>query len=340
MSDKRSISHIKLVTKVFLAVVIITFTSLSASHPLAPALLELTETARGEVNILWKLPLKTTTNSTVTPVFPKHCQQIGTVKATVEATARITRWQLNCGKAGIVGSTLTINNIASSKALAVLRVKTIDGRRYTKILNGNEDQFEVPARQSSAQVFVNYLEFGSKHMLAGWDHLLFVVALTLLVGVNRQLILVVSMFTLGHSVTLSLAAIGDWFLSPIVAEVFIALSIVLAFGAVLDAKANSLFVKRAWLIALLFGLLHGLGFANALSELGLPQEEVPVALLAFNIGIELAQLLFILVLIVIARLWMLTNTPWQGWRRFLPLYSMGGLAAFWFWQRVVELFTR
>jgi drug/metabolite transporter (DMT)-like permease len=92
-------------------------------------------------------------------------------------------------------------------------------------------------------------------------------------------------------------------------------------------------------MALLFGLLHGLGFANALSEFGLPQEEVPMSLLAFNIGIELAQLAFILVLIVIARLWTLTNVPWQGWWRFLPLYGMGGLAAFWFWQRVVELFT-
>ena len=339
MSCNWSISYIKVTIKVLLAAVAFTFTSLLVAHPLAPALLELTEIGSGEVNILWKLPLKTTASSAVTPVFPKHCQHTGLVKATIEETARITRWQLDCGKAGLVGSTLTINNIISSKAVAVLRVTTIDGRSYTKILSGNDNQFEVPARQSGAQVFVDYLEFGAKHMLAGWDHLLLVVALTLLVGVNRQLILVVTMFTLGHSATLSLAAIGYGSFPPIVAEVFIALSIVLAIGVVLDAKANSLFVKRAWLMALLFGLLHGLGFANALSELGLPQEEVPMALLAFNIGIELAQLALILVLIVVARLWALTNASWQGWWRFLPLYSMGGLAAFWFWQRVVELFT-
>jgi hydrogenase/urease accessory protein HupE len=339
ISYKWPVSCVKVAIKVFFTVVAITFTSLPVAHPLAPALLELTEVASGEVNVLWKLPLKTTTSNTVTPVFPKHCQRIGLVKVSVEATAKISRWRLACGEVGLIGATLTINNIASSKAVAVLRVTTIDGRSYTKILSGNENKFEVPVRQSGAQVFTDYLEFGGKHMLAGWDHLLFVVALTLLVGVNRQLILVVTMFTLGHSTTLSLSAIGYWSFPQIVAEVFIALSIVLAIGTVLDAKANSLFVKRAWLMALLFGLLHGLGFANALSELGLPQEEVPMALLAFNVGIELAQLAFILVLIVIARVWALTNTPWQGWWRLLPLYSMGGLAAFWFWRRVVELFT-
>jgi hydrogenase/urease accessory protein HupE len=339
MINKWTIKTIEAAIKILLSILVMSFTSLSLAHPLAPALLEITEIGSGKVNISWKLPLKTAVTSAVTPVFPKHCQQIGLSKSTVEATARITRWQLDCGRAGIIGSALIINNIISSKAVAVVRVNTLDGRSYTKILTADENQFVVPTRQTSTQVFANYFAFGGKHMLVGWDHLLFVVALTLLVGVNRQLVLVISMFTLGHSATLSLAAMGYRLFSPILAEVFIALSIVLAIGAVLDAKANSLFVKRAWLMALLFGLLHGLGFANALSELGLPQEAVSIALLAFNVGIEVAQLVFVLVLIVIARVWRFTHVPWQGWWRLIPLYSMGGLAAFWFWWRVVELFT-
>jgi hydrogenase/urease accessory protein HupE len=312
--------------------------SLSA-HPMAPALLELTEIDGAIVNVLWKLPLKAPAGIAVAPVFPKHCPQTGIAESTVEATARVTRWQLDCGEAGLVGSTITIDDIASTKAVAVLRVMTIDGRSYTKILSADENQFEVPARQTWAQVFFDYLVFGVEHLLTGWDHLLFVVALTLLVGVNRRLILVVTMFTLGHSVTLSLAATGRLVYPQIITEIFIALSIVLALAAVLDAKASSVFVKRAWLMALLFGLLHGLGFAGALNELGLPQEEVPMALLAFNIGIELAQLGLIVVLLVIVRIWSLTGIPWQGWSRVLPLYGMGGLAAFWFWQRIIQLFT-
>jgi hydrogenase/urease accessory protein HupE len=330
---------IKEAVKILLPLAALAFTSLLNAHPLAPTLLELTETGDGVVEVLWKVPLKTMPGSKVSPIFPEHCQQAGAFESTVEVTARITRWQSDCGGAGLVGSVLAINNITSSKAVAVLRVTTIDGRSYTKILSRDESQFEVPARQSGAQVFVDYMVFGGEHLLAGWDHLLFVVALTLLIGVSRRLILVVTMFTLGHCVTLSLAAINYLPFPQIVAEIFIALSIVLALGAALDAKSESLFVKRAWLMALLFGLLHGLGFASALAELGLPQEEVPMALLAFNVGIELAQLGFILVLLVIARLWALTNIPWQGWWRLLPLYCMGGLAAFWFWQRVVELFT-
>jgi hydrogenase/urease accessory protein HupE len=330
---------IKVGVKILLPLAVLAFASLLNAHPLAPTLLELTETGDGVVEVLWKEPLKAMPGSKVSPILPKHCQQSGALESAAEATARITRWQLDCGAAGLVGSTLTINNIVSSKAVAVLRVTTVDGRSYTKILSGNENKFEVPLRQSGAQVFVDYIVFGFEHLLAGWDHLLFVVALTLLVGVSRRLILVVTMFTLGHCVTLSLAAIKYLPFPQIVAEIFIALSIVLALGAALDAKSQSLFVKRAWLMALLFGLLHGLGFAGALSELGLPQEEVPMALLAFNIGIELAQLGFILLLLVITRLWALTNIPWQGWWRLLPLYGMGGLAAFWFWQRVVEFFT-
>jgi hydrogenase/urease accessory protein HupE len=312
--------------------------SLSA-HPMAPALLELTEIDGAIVNVLWKLPLKAPAGIAVAPVFPKHCQQTGIAESTVAATARVTRWQLDCGEAGLVGSTIAIDDIASTKAVAVLRVMTIDGRSYTKILSADENQFEVPTRQTRAQVFFDYLVFGVEHLLTGWDHLLFVVALTLLVGVNRRLILVVTMFTLGHSVTLSLAATGRLVYPQIITEIFIALSIVLALAAVLDAKASSVFVKRAWLMALLFGLLHGLGFAGALNELGLPQEEVPMALLAFNIGIELAQLGLIVVLLVIGRIWSLTGIPWQGWSRLLPLYGMGGLAAFWFWQRIIQLFT-
>jgi hydrogenase/urease accessory protein HupE len=330
---------IKVAIKVLLLVAAFTSAPLLSAHPLAPALLELTETGDGVVNILWKLPLKTIASSAVVPVFPTHCKKIGIAESTAEATARVTRWQLDCGEAGLVGATLAINNIASSKAVAVLRVITVDGRSYTKILNGDQNQFEVPERQSGGQVFFDYIEFGVEHLLVGWDHLLLVIALTLLVGVNRRLILVVTMFTLGHSVTLSLAAIGQLVYPQTITEIFIALSIVLAIAAVLDAKASSAFVKRAWLIALLFGLLHGLGFAGALNELGLPQEEVPMALLAFNIGIELAQLGLILGLLIIARIWSLTGIPWQGWWRLLPLYGMGGLAAFWFWQRIIQLFT-
>ncbi len=325
--------------KILVAALALLWTATSYTHPLAPALLQLNEADNGVVSVLWKTPVKAAPGSAVAPQLPVECKQTTAERTTVEATARVSRWQMQCPNVGLIGLTVSINNIATSKASAVLRVVLNDKRQYNKILSASANSFVVPAKQTAMQVFVDYLLFGADHLAGGWDHLLFVVALTLLVGIGRQLIITITMFTVGHSITLSLAALGAISFPQTIAEIFIALSIVLALGAVIDNNEDSLLRRRSWLMAMLFGLLHGLGFASALGELGLPQEEVPAALLAFNIGIELAQLGLILLLLVVARLWAFTGMAWQGLARLLPLYALGGLAAFWFWQRLVGLFS-
>ena len=181
------------------------------------------------------------------------------------------------------------------------------------------------------------LVYGAEHLATGIDHVLFVVSLTLLVGLTRSLIATITLFTVGHSVTLSLAVLGYVSFPQAVAEVFIALSIVLTAAAVVARNPNTLIAARPWLIAFVFGLLHGLGFAGALAEVGLPQEEIPMSLFAFNVGIELGQLVLIAILVVF--MWFarkLTDVSQERWH-VIPNYAIGSLAGFWFWERIAGI---
>jgi len=307
-----------------------------SAHPLAPSMLEVTELGDGQLGVMWKTPLKSAPGSRLAPVFPGHCQQSEDAQASDEGTARIYRWHMRCGQA-LVGSVLGVDNIASSQANALLRVVLADGRQFSRVLTPGDDRFTVPERQTAGQVFAQYVAYGAEHLATGLDHLLFVASLVLLVGLNRLLIVTITLFTVGHSVTLSLAALGYVDFPQSVADVFIALSIVLTAAAVVAGDPRRPVARWPWLVAFLFGLLHGLGFAGALAEVGLPQEEIPMALLAFNVGIELGQLGLIALLLPVMWLAGRVSEPGSRLWKVVPNYAVGCMASMWFWDRLAKL---
>ena len=307
----------------------------ASAHRLAPALLELIERGDGRVDVRFKLPLEQPTGADLRPELPPHCAPMGDPVATQEDTGVVLRWTEQCDAGGLVGSRVALAGLAGSGSNALLRIELTDGRTLRAVLHEGAPSFEVPARQQRIDVASGYLRLGALHILTGFDHLLFVFGLVLLVRGGRALFFTVTAFTLGHSVTLSLAALGYVHFPSAWIEVLIAGTILLLAAELArpDPDPHDVMRSRPWLVAGGFGLLHGLGFAGALAEVGLPADEIPLALLSFNLGIEAGQLAFVLV--VLAMGWLLARPLARapGWLAHAPVTAMGALAAYWCLER-------
>jgi hydrogenase/urease accessory protein HupE len=312
----------------------------AGAHPLAPSLLELRELPSGDVAVLWKTPLLRAVGSDVRPELPARCASRGEPSVERDAASVTLRWTVRCGEAGLVGATVAVRGLERSGTNALVRVALADGRAVSAVLQGGEPGLVVPERQPSLAVISDYLLLGAGHILTGPDHLLFVLGLVLLVTGSRLLLYTVTAFTLGHSVTLSMAALGfvrfpsDWIEVGIAATL-----VVLAAELAREVAAEpSLLRRRPWLMAFFFGLLHGFGFAGALARVGLPSEEIPLALLSFNLGIELGQILFVGVVLGARSLLgpLLLRGP--VWLFRAPAYAIGSLAAYWCLERALWLF--
>ena len=194
----------------------------------------------------------------------------------------------------------------------------------------------IPAGQSAWAVAATYLKLGVEHILLGVDHLLFVLALILIARNTRELIKAITAFTVAHSITLAGATLGFVHVPPKPVEAAIALSIAFVALEIVRARDGEpgIAARAPWLVAFAFGLLHGFGFAGALSEIGLPAGHIPVALLFFNVGVEIGQLLFVAVVLSLAALVRLVRRPLPHWAGLVPPYLIGSLAMFWVIQRV------
>lgn len=313
------------------------------AHPLAPSLLELRQAPDGRFAVRWKSSAYRPTGTDVAPQLPEWCTRVGAETAQDGPTFVDRRFVVDCGERGLHAATVGVSDLDVSSTLALLRVELADGRVIRALLDGSHPTFEIPERESRRDVALGYLKLGGEHLLTGLDHLLFLLCLCLLVRERRALLWTISAFTAGHSVTLTLATLGLVHFPQPAAEAGIALSIVLLAAELLrdeDAAHGaraSWMRRRPWGMAFAFGLLHGLGFAGALGALGLPAGEIPLALLAFNLGIELGQLAFVVALLAVAWLArpLLARLPSGSIR--VPAYAIGALAAFWFWSRAGSL---
>lgn len=305
------------------------------AHPLAPALLELQESTGGAVDVLWKRSSLAVPGSQIEPVLPPDCPALSKPRAEKQGVAVLLRWQIDCGDKGLVGRVVQVDGLGPAKIDTLVRIELADGRQIQRVLRRAEPSMTVPAKASRWQVFVDYMKIGFEHILSGADHLLFVFGLFLLCAGLAPLFKTVTAFTVGHSITLSLAALG-WAKVPSgPVEVLIAASVLaLAVELARDTESPTLMRRYPWPMAAVFGLLHGLGFAGALREVGLPQGEIPIALFSFNVGIEIGQLVFVIALMILAPLVKRIPLP-------LPeraaVYVMGSLAAFWMIQRTVAV---
>ena len=262
----------------------------------------------------WKQPAVRVQGSQLRPVLPVECEGIGDPEVQKEGTGIRARWRMRC-PGGLAGKSVGVEGIAGSQADVLLRITLRDGRRIRHVLKAEAPSFRIDADSSRAGVFKDYAALGVEHILLGWDHLLFVLALVLLVGWGRSLLWTITSFTAGHSVTLALAALGVVHVPQAPIEAAIALSIYfLAVELTSVRQGKRTLTQRApWAVAAGFGLLHGLGFAGALAEVGLPTAEIPLALFSFNVGIELGQLAFVGAVLLVAAALRRVPVAWPRW---------------------------
>jgi len=309
------------------------------AHEIRPAYLQIREAIPGVYDVLWKVP---SIGETVLDIQPRFDDRLTLTPAgdhTLLDGFVVYRYRLT-GPTGLTDSVLSIHNLSKTSVDALASIELLDGTRHTLLLRPASSSATIPKTPSKWQVVVTYTKLGIEHILAGIDHLLFVAALMLIVPGYRMLLLTISAFTVAHSITLGLATLGLVSLPPAPVEALIALSIVLVCVEAVRARRGetSLAIRWPWIVAFVFGLLHGFGFAGALRELGMPQGHVPLALLFFNVGVELGQIIFIgavLALLALAR--RLHAIPLR-----VPIataYVIGTLASFWVFQRLGTVFS-
>ncbi len=304
------------------------------AHALSPSLLELRESPGGRVDVTWKTPLLRLPGADLRPTLPTDCSVASPAELSQDSDSVTARWSVDCGPAGLVDRQIGVEGLGASKTDALLHVELADGRVIDTVLRAREPFFTVPDHEDVLAVARRYVELGVEHIATGYDHLLFVLGLLLLATNVRALVATVTAFTLGHSVTLTLAILGVARVPSAPIEVFIAFSVfLLAVELMRPGTSAGLMRRKPWLMAVLFGLLHGLGFAATLREAGLPAGAIPLALFCFNVGIELGQLAFVLTVVAFqatANALALRNPRWA---RTLVVYAMGSLAACWMIER-------
>jgi hydrogenase/urease accessory protein HupE len=308
------------------------------AHDARPAYLEIRQTSPTRYDLLWRVPVTAGMPLPVLLKLPQGVQNVTEPAVRELSDSRVERRVVEA-PAGLAGQRIEFPGLQGTIADVLVRVQAADGATTTTLVRGSQPWVDIAAPAGGAlAVFSAFVGHGVEHILFGYDHLLFVLALMLIVRDTRALILTVTAFTLAHSITLALAALGVVRVPGPPVEAAIALSIVLLAAEIVRLRTGqpSLTGSRPWLIAFCFGLLHGFGFAGALSEIGVPRADLPLALFAFNLGVELGQLLFIaavLALVAAARkVRGLGAVAGQG-VRWAP-YAIGSLAAFWFVERV------
>jgi hydrogenase/urease accessory protein HupE len=312
----------------------------AAADEFRPAYLQLTQLDAETYDVLWKLPaLDESTTLKLRPQFPASTEVLTPPHSSFAGGTAVQRWRIRVA-GGLAGQAVMFPELPQQRIDVLVRLARSDGTEQLGRVSVLDPKLEFSASPGAWEVARSYTVLGIEHILMGFDHLLLVLALLILVDGTRRLIATVTAFTVAHSLTLAAASLG-WVQVPgPPVEAAIALSIVFVAAEILHARQGrpGLTQRRPSLVAFAFGLLHGLGFAGALAEVGLPPLSIPVALLFFNIGVEIGQLLFIaavLTLLASGR-WLARrrSSTLPGWLWRVPPYAIGGLASFWVLERV------
>jgi hypothetical protein len=273
----------------------------AAAHEVRPGYLELREVGASRWDVLWKVPARGDLRLGIQVRLPYGCRES---ERTVRAAGggHVERWRATC-EPGLAGGRISVAGLPLTRTDVLARVQRADGSSQTVRLTPDEPDFVVAARPRWTEVGRTYLELGIEHILLGIDHLVFVGALLFLAGSGRRLLGAVTAFTVSHSVTLAAATLGLLAVPQAPVEAAIALSIVFVAAEIAHGAAGraGLAARRPWLVAFVFGLLHGLGFAGALRDVGLPEDAIPLALACFNLGVEIGQLLFVAAVLALLR---------------------------------------
>jgi hydrogenase/urease accessory protein HupE len=305
------------------------------AHEVRPAYLELKETAAESFDVLFKTPMRGDARLALDVSFSGRVERTTPVTSRASDSAMIQTWRLSAIEP-LAGQEVRIDGLASTMTDALVRVEFADGSEWIERLTPGAPRATIPASQSGWAVAAAYLKLGFEHILLGVDHLLFVLALILIAPNTRQLVMAITAFTVAHSVTLAAATLGLVNVPPTPVEAAIALSIAFVALEIVRARQGEagIAARAPWVVAFAFGLLHGFGFAGALSQVGLPAGHIPAALLFFNVGVEIGQLLFVAAVLSLAALFRLARNPPPRWATVAPAYLIGSLAMFWVIERV------
>ncbi len=338
--------RIKLLTFMWL----VAFGHNAFAHEVRPAYLELRQTGPEVYDVQWKVPaLGEDARLAIYIKLPEGTHDVAAPRSTFNGGAYFER-RLVRRNGGLNGYTIAIEGLSATATDVLVRIESLDGTTQTERLSPTKTSFVVQATPSRWEVAATYLRLGIEHILLGYDHLLFVLALVILVRTWRRVALTVTAFTVAHSITLAAATLGFVNVPGPPVEAAIALSIVLVAVEIVNARRGipSLTARWPWLVAFCFGLLHGFGFAGALAEVGLPHHAIPVALLFFNLGVEVGQLSFVAAVLTLA--WMLKaaaslrfkpDVVQRSINRFdvTAAYAIGAVAAYWLIGRAATLFA-
>lgn len=313
----------------------------ACAHEVRPAYLELREADDGTWTVLFKVPARGPNKRLSLRVrFPEDCERSGLMDRTFTGLAFVDRFGIRRA-GGLTGVVITIEGLSTTLTDVLVRVQAREGGVQVLRLTPSEPSFVVAEAPGWGQVAITYLTLGIEHILLGIDHLLFVLALLLLIGRGgwRMLLGTITAFTVAHSLTLVAATLGLFHVQQAPVEAIIALSIVFVAAEILRPQGSpSLARRRPWVIAFLFGLLHGFGFAGALTEIGLPDNAVPLALLFFNLGVEVGQLIFVAAALgLMAGALRMSALP-VARIRVAAVYGIGAFASLWLIERVAPYF--
>ena len=321
-----------LTTIVALAAIFFTFPAFA--HELRPAYLQLREGNPGEFSVFWKTPMLGDGKLALEPEFSGDAKAITPITTRSPLGASIQQWTMRANK--VRGQTLRILGLESTMTDALVQMEFADGTAWTKLLTPQEPEALIPRTSSRLETADAYMKLGVLHILTGVDHLLFILALIIITSGGWKLVKTVTAFTVSHSITLTAATLGYVHVPQRPVEAVIALSIVFVACEIVHRRQgrSGLTEQWPWLIALTFGLLHGLGFAGALSDVGMPPGHIPLALLFFSGGVETGQFLFIGAVVTLVLLARWIRLPFPHWAELVPPYAIGTVAMFWVIQRI------
>jgi hydrogenase/urease accessory protein HupE len=279
------------------------------AHEIRPAYLKITEIENNVFDVLWKAPVRGTMRLKIEPVLPEHFENVTPPQVQVLPDAIVKTWQIRSNTGTLEGETIVIAGLDMTITDALINIIFLDGRSFSHILKPAEPSYTVPEKATSAKVAWTYLVLGIEHILGGIDHLLFVLALLGFVSVP---------------------------IAPVEAVIALSILFLAAELAHRQQGKTGLTERYPWLVSFTFGLLHGFGFASALSNIGLPQNQIPLALFQFNVGVEIGQLMF--VAIALSVIWTIRQLKMElpAWANQIPNYTIGSVAAYWCIQRIVS----
>jgi hydrogenase/urease accessory protein HupE len=311
----------------------------AAAHEIRPAYLQIDQSGTSRYSVLWRTPLLSGMRLPVVLQFPDGVRNITEPTERELPDSLVERRIIETAETGLAGGRIEFVGLQGTITDVLVRVQMLDGSVSTTLVRPSNPWIEIAAAHGSLEIAKTFVVHGIEHILFGFDHLLFVASLMLIVRSWRMLVKTITAFTVAHSITLTLAALGWVTLPSAPVEAMIAFSILLVATEFLKMERgqSSLTTAWPWAVAFAFGLLHGFGFAGALTDLGLPEGDLPLALLSFNIGVETGQLMFIAVILgAVHSIRRIYTIP----RRAIlaSAYAIGTVAAFWTVERMETIF--